>query len=335
MKFLIAGSGSIGRRHVRNLLTLGERDIMLYRTHHGTLDDKELAQLPVETDLQKALAMRPDAVIISNPTSKHMEVALPTAQAGIHMLIEKPVSGSLTGLDELEEKTSEQHCNILVGYQFRFHPVLQKIKTLLADGSLGRVLSVQAHWGEYLPGWHPWEDYRSGYAARNDLGGGVVLTLCHPLDYLLWLVGEVKTVSAKVGKISDLEIDVEDNAEITLGFKNGCIGHVHLDYYQQPPAHWLEITTSQGHIRWNNASGAAEVYHTEHGWSRLEPPSGFERNDLFVSEMQHFIEVIKGNEESLCDLGQGMKALELAIAVHVSSSHDSRSILLEDLGRFI
>jgi len=95
MKFLIAGSGSIGRRHVRNLLTLGERDIMLYRTHHGTLDDKELAQLPVETDLQKALAMRPDAVIISNPTSKHMEVALPTAQAGIHMLIEKPVSGSL------------------------------------------------------------------------------------------------------------------------------------------------------------------------------------------------------------------------------------------------
>jgi predicted dehydrogenase len=328
MKFLIAGSGSIGRRHIRNLLALGEKDILLYRTHQGTLADEEISQFPFETDLQAALGQHPDAVIVSNPTSKHLDVAIPAAAAGCHLLIEKPVSGSLDGLDLLEEKVSSMACKTLVGFQFRFHPVLRQIKEFLSEGSLGRVLSAQAHWGEYLPGWHPWEDYRGGYAARNDLGGGVVLTLCHPTDYLRWLIGEIDMVSAKVGKISDLEIAVEDNAEITLGFENGCVGHVHLDYYQQPADHWLEITTTQGHIRWNNASGVAEIFHTEHGWSRLEPPSGFERNDLFLSEMRHFIEVIKGNEASLCDLSDGKKSLEIVLAVYRSSMEDSRSVAI-------
>jgi len=152
------------------------------------------------------------------------------------------------------------------------------------------------------------------------------LTLCHPLDYLRWLVGEIDTISAKVGKVSDLEMAVEDNAEITLGFTNGCLGHIHLDYYQQPAEHWLEITTTRGHIRWNNASGVAEVYHTVHGWSRLEPPSDFERNDLFISEIRHFIEVVKGNEESVCDLYDGKRVLEMAMAVHQSSKDECRCV---------
>jgi len=326
MKFLIAGSGSIGRRHIRNLLALGEKNILLYRTHQSTLEDEEISRFPFETDLGVALAQHPDAVIISNPTSKHLDVAIPAAASGCHLLIEKPVSDSLDRLDILEEKVTGLGCKTLVGFQFRFHPVLKQIKELLSDGSLGRVLSAQAHWGEYLPNWHPWEDYRSSYAARNDLGGGVVLTLCHPLDYLRWLVGEIDTISAKVGKVSDLEMAVEDNAEITLGFTNGCLGHIHLDYYQQPAEHWLEITTTRGHIRWNNASGVAEVYHTVHGWSRLEPPSDFERNDLFISEIRHFIEVVKGNEESVCDLYDGKRVLEMAMAVHQSSKDECRCV---------
>ena len=81
MKFLIAGLGSIGRQHLRNLVALGERDILLYRTHRSTLPDDELAEFPVETDLGRALDHKPDAVIISNPTSMHLEVAIPAAQA--------------------------------------------------------------------------------------------------------------------------------------------------------------------------------------------------------------------------------------------------------------
>src|SRR5512136_994770 len=107
MKFLIAGLGSIGRRHFRNLLALGERDILLYRTHQSTLPADELAGFPVESDLRVALAYKPDAVIVSNPTALHLDIAIPAAQCGCHLLIEKPVSHSMAHLNELEQAVRE------------------------------------------------------------------------------------------------------------------------------------------------------------------------------------------------------------------------------------
>ncbi len=184
MKFLIAGLGSIGRRHFRNLRALGENDLVLYRTNRATLPNDELAGSPVETDLAQALAGKPDVVIVSNPTSLHLDTAIPAARAGCHLFLEKPISHSLERVDELAAAVRQSGSRVLVGFQFRFHPGLRKAAALLAEGAIGKPLAFHVHWGEYLPGWHPWEDYRQGYAARSDLGGGVVLTLSHPLDYL-------------------------------------------------------------------------------------------------------------------------------------------------------
>ena len=183
----------------------------------------------------------------------HLDVAIPAAQAGCHLFLEKPISHSLERLDELQAAVHRGGGQVLTGYQFRFHPGLRHARRLLAEGAIGRPLSVRAHWGEYLPGWHPWEDYRQGYSARADLGGGVVLTLSHPLDYLRWLFGEVSALWAFTGQLSDLELQVEDTAEIGLRFACGVLGSVHLDYNQHPPAHCLEIIGTQGAIRWDNA----------------------------------------------------------------------------------
>ena len=172
MKFLIAGLGSIGRRHLNNLLALGERDILLLRSGRSTLPDKDLDPFPVETDLAAALAQQPTAVIVSNPTAFHLNVAIPAAEAGCHLLLEKPVSHTLDGVSDLQEAVRRGGGQVLVGFQFRFHPGLQKIANLLSEAAIGRPLSFRAHWGEWLPGWHPWEDYRSGFSARADLGGG-------------------------------------------------------------------------------------------------------------------------------------------------------------------
>ncbi len=328
MKLMIAGLGSIGRRHLRNLLALGERDILLYRTHQSTLPDEELAPFPVETDLDAALAHQPDAVIVSNPTAMHLDVAIPAAKAGCHLLLEKPVSDRMDDrVDILKQIVAEKELQILVGYQFRFHPVLAQIKALLETGVLGKPLSVHAHWGEYLPGWHPWEDYRQGYAARKDLGGGVVNTLCHPLDYLRWLFGEVDALTAMTGQVSQLDLDVEDVAEILLDFNNGMIGSVHLDYFQQPPAHWLEVNAENGHIRWDNATAEARVYSAQDKtWQTLSPPDGFDRNQLFMEETRHFLALVRGEEPSQCSLSDGIRSLQVTEAVHSSASSGTRFI---------
>ena len=191
MKFLIAGLGSIGRRHFRNLIALGQKDILLLRTRKATLPEDELAGYPVETDIREALGKHmPDAVTVANPTSLHLDIAIPAAEAGWAILLEKPVSHSLERLDILEKTAAQSGSKILVGFQFRYHPTLNRARELIRSNAIGRILTVHAHWGEYLPQCHPWEDYRRSYAARRELGGGVIVTLAHPLDYLRSLLGE-------------------------------------------------------------------------------------------------------------------------------------------------
>lgn len=325
MKFLIAGFGSIGRRHFRNLKALGEKDILFYRSGQGQLEDQELASHAVERDLQTALAHKPEAVIVANPTALHLDVAIPAAQAGCHILLEKPISNSLGRVDELAAAARKSGSRILVGFQYRFHPGLQKMAELLHSGELGVPLSARAHWGEYLPDWHPNEDYRKGYSARADLGGGVVLTLSHPFDYLRWLLGEVYEVWGDVKRSGQLEIDVEDEAEIGLQFAGGTLASVHLDYLQRPPAHWLEIVCSAGLLHWDAGSGQLNVQRSRDGSQQeFPPPAGFERNELFLAQMRHFIDVVKGGAAPHCTLEDGRRALEIALAVHRSAEKGQR-----------
>ncbi|MGE5222350.1 MAG: Gfo/Idh/MocA family protein [Omnitrophica WOR_2 bacterium] len=336
MRFLIAGLGSIGRRHLANLLALGEQDIVLYRSHHSTMRDdrlpggRSLSEFPVETDLQAALKSGVDAVIVSNPTALHLDVAIPAAEAGCHLLIEKPLSHSFEGVDRLEKMVERSGSRVLAGFQFRFHPGLQQVRRLLDEGAAGRPLSVRAHWGEYLPGWHTWEDYRQGYSARQDLGGGVILTLSHPLDYIRWLLGEVRELWAFTGEPGDLELQgVEGLAEIGLRFANEAIGSVHMDYNQRPPAHFLEIVGSEGMIHWDNASGEVRYYSCRSDqWQSIPAPQGFERNAMFLAEMRHFIRVAGGEDEPVCSLSDGRKALQIALAAR-ESARDGRLVRLE------
>jgi predicted dehydrogenase len=333
MRFLIAGLGSIGRRHFRNLIALGEKDIVLLRTRKATLPDDELTGYPVETDLIEALKKHePDAVIVANPTSLHLDVAVPAAEAGCHIFLEKPVSHSLDGLDGLQQAAQKSGSKILVGFQFRYHPTLNKARELIQSNALGRLLTVHAHWGEYLPQWHPWEDYRQSYAARADLGGGVIVTLTHSLDYLRYLLGDVQSLWSFNGHISPLELDVEDAAEIGLKFVNGAVGGVHVNYFQRPPVHRLEIVGTNGTLRWDNADGILHFSRLPASFGSFSdnppapvvesfsPPDGFERNQLFIAQTRHFIEIVRGEQEPLCTLEDGVRALEMALAAKESQS---------------
>jgi len=339
MKILIAGLGSIGRRHFRNLIALGETDLVLLRTRKATLPDDELAGYPVETDIRDALEKhRIDGVVVANPTSLHLDVAIPAAEAGCHILLEKPVSHSLEDLDTLQKAAENYGSKILVGFQFRYHPTLNKARELIQSGVLGKVLTVHAHWGEYLPNWHPWEDYSQSYAARADLGGGVIGTLTHPLDYLRYILGEIEALWSFNGHVSPLEMDVEDTAEIGLKFANGAIGGIHVNYVQRPPVHRLEIVGTNGTLRWDNADGILRFYQMPAPFGSYSddlpapvvetfpPPEGFERNDLFIAQTLHFINIVRGQEEPVCSLEDGIRIQELVQAARESEASGRRMV---------
>jgi len=324
MKILVAGLGSIGQRHARNLLAMGQQDLVFYRSGFGASLEADLAGIPVEPDLEAALAQRPQAVIIANPTALHMDVAVPAARMGYNLLIEKPVSHTMERIEDLKTALAVGGGKCLVGYHFRYHPGLLEVKGFLEKNSIGRPLSVRAHWGEYLPGWHPGVDYRQGYSARKDLGGGVILTLSHPLDYLRWLFGEVEALWAFNGTFGDLGLQVEDTAEIGLRFKSGVIGSLHLDYLQRPPSHTMEIIGTQGTVRWDGLSGEVSIYRADDGkWEKHRPAEEFERNTLFHSEISHFLQVCQGQAKPRCSLDDGIAALKLALAALISNSSGS------------
>ncbi|REK10847.1 MAG: gfo/Idh/MocA family oxidoreductase [Planctomycetota bacterium] len=321
---LIAGLGSIGRRHLSNLRALGCRQFIFYRTYQSTLDELDAEDAFSTSDLQEALARRPRIAIIANPTAKHLEVATAAARAGCHLLIEKPVSHSLQGCRELAEIAERNRLTVLIGCQFRFHPLLISLDAQLRSGRIGTVLGARAEWGEYLPDWHPWEDYRKSYSARADLGGGVVLTLIHPLDYLYWMFGPVGRVQAEIRDVPSLQTAAGDDwAEITLKFDSGVVGQVHLDYVQRPPVHRLWVWGDRGRATWDFHAGSLEWQTPEGEIETERVPEGFERNSMFVDEMQHFLKAIEEGKPSRIPLADGIAVLDIAERAKQSAKREA------------
>jgi predicted dehydrogenase len=198
MKILMVGLGGIGQRHLRNLRALlGEEvEIIAYRVRRlsrvitptlqadGERDVERVYGVQVFEDLEQALAQEADVAFICNPSSLHVPIALACMHAGCDLFIEKPLSDSLEGLPELLEQIERHGRIVMVGYQLRFHPCFLRMQEIVRSGVLGNLLAVRAAVGEYLPGWHKYEDYREGYAARAELGGGVILSQIHEFDYL-------------------------------------------------------------------------------------------------------------------------------------------------------
>lgn len=339
MKILIAGLGSIGRRHFRNLLALGVQELVLVRKNLSTLPEDELQGYPVEFEIEAAIQKhKPDGVVIANPTSQHLESALPAIRAGLPVLLEKPISDSLNQVDEVRQAILTNHAKVLVGFQFRYHPTIQKAREIIQLGGIGQILSAHAHWGEYLPNWHPWEQYQNSYAARKDLGGGVAVTLTHPIDYLRYLIGEIAEVHAFHGHVSSLLLqDVEDVVEIGLRFVNGAIGAAHMNYFQRPPSHHFEIIGSAGTLRWDNFEGTLTHFAMPDPFGEISSnptsvitktyslPQGFERNDLFIAQTRHFLDLVTGSiVQPMCNFEDGVRALEVVVQA-------KRNINTEDL----
>ena len=336
MRVLFCGLGGIGQRHLRNLRSLVPpeqlevhayrvrgrkeklRDDLSIEADHNMITDY---QIVVHTDLEKALATLPEIVFICNPSSLHTTIALEAAKSGAHVFIEKPVSNTMEGLDKLLAIVKAKQLVCYIGYNFRFHPGLMRIKVLLEQGQFGNLLAVNFEIGEYLPNWHRYEDYRTMYASRADLGGGVILSQIHEMDLICWYFGLPASIYCLGGKLSNLEIDVEDTATSLMKY-SGRMGHfpitLHQDYLQRPPARTIKIIGDRSVALIDLVNNDLIVFNingeaTEH-WDGV----GFERNDMFKSQMQHFLACVATKATPQVSLEDGMQSMRLALAAKES-----------------
>ncbi len=334
-KALFCGLGSIGQRHLRNLRSLTGDDVefIAYRARGSdfVLNDQgkiipgaslsERYGVKMFADLSEALAEKPDVAFITNPNVFHLPIAQAAADAGCHLFIEKPLAQTLEGIDKLIDTVEGNKLITFVAYQFRFHPGLMKIKEIIGSGRLGRLVAAHIVNGEYIPDWHPYEDYRDTHPARRDLGGGCLHIQTHELDYGLWLFGMPRKVFAVGGHLSRLEVDVEDSVSILLEceFEGRPLPlQIHLDYLQRPAQRVCEIIGDTGKLRYDYYTNEVIVNDTHTRTEDVFNFQQFERNRMFIDELNHFMDCIMGRTKPLVDLNEGRRSVQIALAAHAS-----------------
>lgn len=315
LKVLVVGTGSIGRRHIANLLDLGVK--VSFYSYRGA----DVVGADSVTDLASALKSDFDAVVVANKTDQHMDVAIRAAHEGKHIFIEKPVATCLVGCEELQNIVQQRSLVVEAGFMLRFHPNLLWIKQSLDEGVLGDVMYLSASVGQWLPDWRPESDYRTSYSAFRSSGGGVIFDLIHELDLVYWLAGGVAEVCAMTRYFESLAIETEAIAQIGLRLKSGVLAQVHLDYVRPAYNRRLEIVGTNGVLSWDylknkvsltRGNGTEVLVHSA--------PLGFERNTMFQSHMAVFLErITNASVAAASPLNESIEVLKIALACHQSA----------------
>lgn len=322
-RILVSGAGSIGRRHLTNLCALGVKNLAFADPHPDpaiAMPLKEQTGALSFSDFEEALAaFKPSVVFICSPTILHQEQAFAAAQAGCHLFIEKPLSHTLAGLDDLEREVKEQNLIAMVACNMRFHPGPAQIKKLLTERRIGDVLSARIHTGSFLPSWQPNHDYKARYSA-DPLQGGAILDCIHEIDLALWFFGGAKLINAAAVPATSIGLSVEGISEIILRHDAGTVSSIHLNFLQRNNRRSCEVIGTEGTIEWDVHTERVEIFGSDGKLAESIPLSmGFEDHAAYELEIEHFLQAVGQGKAPLCSLADGRAALEIALSAREAS----------------
>ncbi len=321
MRVLVSGCGSIGQRHARNLHSVGITELAVCDpdTDRTGPIAEELAIDSYDCFSKALTDFKPEAVFVCTPPVHHVSQSKRAIESGTHLFIEKPLSHSLAGLDELIEKAASSHRIVQVGYNLRFHPGIRELKRIVETDAIGTILWGRLEVGQYLPEWRPWQDYRQSYTARSELGGGIILDASHELDYACWFFGEPIEIKCMAGRVSNLETDVEDCASILLRFDSGAQIDIHMDFIQRCYSRSCKLVGSKGTAIWDYGTNEIKTWTTRtQTWETTKHPC--EPNDMYIAEILHFMECVRAGTAPLSDLEQGRKVLKTALIAKTAAN---------------
>ena len=331
---LVIGYGSIGKRHIFNLLKYTNFKIIILsqRKEISKNDFKGIPKnifnnrLVISNSLEKSLLKNPKIAFITNETSNHISVGIKLAKKGIDTFIEKPLSNSSNNLKEFEKIVLDKKLISMVGCNFRFFPPFKEIKKLLNKTFLGKIYSIQLENSSYLPDWHPYENYEKSYASNKNLGGGVTLTQIHELDYLCWFFGTPIEVTTIIDKVSTLKLDVDDISESILKFSNSSIAKIHLDFIQRPFYKSCKIIGSKKTLYWNSDENKIKLYESKQKkWITYKILNNYKLsskkiNQMYVDELLYFLSCVKKRNQPMNNLSEAITILNVALSMKKSSN---------------
>jgi len=272
----VVGYGSIGHRHARNLADLGVGQLVAMR--RSTRRNEAFSPGPstqIVTSPDELFAFSPDLAIVANPTSLHVATARPLLEAGIPLVIEKPLASDFVEAAEFVATACRLGSWVSMAYPLRFHPAYAIARQLLCEGGIGKVAYGDVWFESYLPEWHPWEDYRESYAAREDLGGGVLPTVDHEIDFVNWILGSPTAVSGCCARTGALEARVADMATIVTRYGDGASAAIRLSLARKDRQRGFHFVGARGALgfdwgegrlkRWTAGSAVPAVLWTDPG----------------------------------------------------------------------
>ncbi len=321
IRLLIVGTGSIGKRHIKNAISLGisPHNIYAVDTQKKRLNEvKKLGLIKLFKNFDHALKEEFDAAIICSPTSLHISQSIKLAKKKKHILIEKPLDASLKNSKKLLKLTKKNKLTIMIAYIFRFSSAIKLIKKEILKKSIGKILYFRGEFSEYLPDWHPYEDYRSFYMANKKQGGGSILDQCHIMDLAHFLIGDFLSVKAINCKVSSLQINADDISEMIIKHKNGVISSIHTDIFGRSHKKMLEIKGEKGNISWDFYNNEVKIYNSKTRKIKLFKKFSKNFNDFYINELSHFITCCAKKKRPDITLKDGIHTMKLILAAEKS-----------------
>ncbi len=294
---LIAGFGSIGKRHYRNLMALGYTNIAVFDPLDSAFDGQAVIGRIEKLDI--ATAKKFKVAFICTPNNLHIKHAGFCAKAGCDLFIEKPLSHNLNGVRALANECKRKKLITMVGCNMRFHPGPAFIKKYLDSGKLGKIYSIRHEFGYFLPYWRPHQDYRKNYAAKKSTGGGIILDDIHEFDLLFWLNGfsPVQKRALISDKVGGLSIQTEDMCIAAYQFKNKVIGSVACDYLQQSYSRKCRVIGEKGSLNWDMNQNAVWL-ETKNNTRKLVEFKKADNNSMYLKEVSEFLSCINTRKAS-------------------------------------
>ena len=321
----------MGKRRIRNLQYLNQETVIGFDPRDDRCKEAfEKYAIKTFNDITLALNEKPDAIIISTPPDLHMKYAKIALENKIHFFTEASVVQD--EMLEVIQMLKESDKIGLPSCTMRYHPIVNQIRVLLDKNIIGQPLSFIYHSGQYLPDWHPWEDYRKFYVSKRETGACKEI-VPFELVWLMNLFGKIKTVTGRKSKISNLEANIDDIYNVLLEFNNGVEATMTVDVIARYPYRQMKILGETGVIFADWSERIVKYFTKENGWKENKIDDGIiEKGYIhgegpYIEEMNNFLETIQNKTTQAYTFEEDLQILKILESIEKSSDEGKREFI--------